>query len=750
MQSLYVIDASGYLYRSYFAIKGMSNKAGLSTNALFGFIRSVQKLIKDFAVTNMVAVFDGPNSISQRVAIYPEYKAHRTKMPQDLFEQIALAKNFCRAHGIPLLDIAGVEADDTMATVAIWAQKNNFKTYLCTSDKDMCQLVNQNVFILNTFKNNLILDANGVNQQFGVMPEQIVDYLSIIGDASDNIPGVAGCGPKTATELLDKFGTLEKIFANLDELPPKKAALFEKSREAAFLSQKLIYVATDVEIPQTINFYQLQTPDFVELSKIYREMEFKTLLSDILDKLPERAETQKTEFEAKIEHINHISEIKTGSEMLLKFVSDDCLAIASSAEKIYLLKFSPEQSQNILTELVDLIASQQISLVGHGLKNDLKKLHQITGSWPKVAFDSKIASYLLNATQKDHNLSSLIETFLTVKIKDDQNRDLHILSAIFLLQPILSQQLQKRALYSLFENIELPLVTILAKMESNGIFIDVPEMELFLESLKAKISTLAAEIYDLAGEEFNLNSPKQVGAILFEKLAISPPKKTANGYSTSAEVLETLKEKHLIAAKLLDYRSIEKLRSTYLSPLPSFVDRLSRRIHASFKQTATATGRLACHEPNLQNIPVRTEIGRQVRAAFKPQKIGYKYLAADYSQIELRLLAHLSEDSELITAFNQNIDIHAYTASLVFNCPLAEVKKEQRYQAKTVNFGILYGQQAFSLAKELKIDLSSAKDFIKNYFERYSGVKKYIAESIAFSREQQKAVTILGRERSIP
>ena len=789
MDKLYILDASGYLYRSYFAIKQMTNAKGESTNALFGFIRCVLKLIKDFQPTHMVAVFDGPSNSLSRTTMYADYKAHRKGMPKDLLYQISWAQQFCQLMGIPELMIPEVEADDTIGSVGQWASLEGAIAYLCTSDKDMCQLVTDTIFILNSFKENQISGPQEVEQQFGVPPSQMIDFLAITGDASDNVPGLTGFGPKTAADLLKQFGSLDYLLDHPTEVPGrKKQETLVQERDKVLLSRRLVTIDTQVPFIKEESFFKLEAPQLASLREFYAYMNFSAFLREL--------EIQVGPSPSQIESSQDVTyqlvdDLQSLQELVQYLAGQKEICVDTETTSIYAMRaelvgiglgvepkkawYIPVNGQlgikPVLTALKSLFENPDISFYGHNLKYDYHVLLNYDIAIANICFDTMLASYLLNSHNRQHSLDTLsLELFGKVKIpiqdligkgkKQISMQDISLdkiciyccedVDYTIRLKENLSSQLEKRGLNKLFYQLELPLLSILAKMERHGIFVDTAYLNLLSVELEKDIQSLAKDIYEMAGENFNLNSPKQLSQILFDKLGIRPPKKTATGHSTNAEVLESLKIDYPIAAKLLEYRSLEKLRSTYAETLPHEVHPTTLRIHCNFNQSVAATGRLACQDPNLQNIPVRTEVGRKIREAFLPQLAGWSYLAADYSQIELRLLAHLSEDLMLVNAFQANEDIHIFTASQIFNISLDQVTKEQRDQAKTVNFGIMYGQQAFGLSQELGIDPKTAAIFIQMYFQRYHKVKEFIDKSKERAREMGKATTLLGRERLIP
>lgn len=786
MDSLFVVDASSYLYSAYFAIRNMTNSKGESTNALYGFIRSLIKLRKDFNPTHLIAVFDGPNNARKRLEIYPEYKAHRQATPQDLRYQIDRAQTFCKLMGIPMLSIPDVEADDVMGSIAQFAETSVKHIYLCSGDKDLCQLVNERISLLNTYKENLIIGPKQVEEIHGVPPSLIVDYLAIIGDASDNVPGVPGFGPKTAAKLLQKFGSLDVILADPTLISEqKKRETFLQNSQLANISRQLVTLDTSINIPHEMQFYALEEPSYTELKEFYQSMNFMSLLKElepkkpITPKLPEETryrlvddETSFTELLKELSKANSIcfeTEMTSTSPLKTELVG---IGFGIEPTKAWYVPVNGSLgSEKVLHGIKPLLENPKISFYSHNVKLDLHAMANYGIEVATIGFDTLLASYLLNSHSRQHSLEALaLEHFekiktdtaallgkgkhsLTMKEVDTDKLCAYCCESVdytVRMKLLLEKQIEEREMNKLFYDLELPLLRVLASMERYGLFLDVPFLSTLSKFINSHIAQLREDIFALSGEEFNLNSPKQLIAI-FEKLNIKTFKKTPKGQMRlDSEVLESIKDKYPIANKLLEYRSLEKLRSTYVETLPEEINPQTGRIHCTFNQSVAATGRLSCQEPNLQNIPVRSDLGRQIRQAFRPQKEGWSYLASDYSQIELRLLAHFSEDPNLLHAFSNNEDVHAYTASLIFNVPLKEVSKQLRYQAKAVNFGIIYGQQAFGLAQELNIDVKVAAEFIEMYFKRYTRVKDFIEACKEQTRQTGKAVTLTGRERLIP
>lgn len=783
MNKLYIVDAVNLLFRAYYAISPMTNLKGESTHALYGFIRSIYKLIKDFSPGYLICVFDGPDNKKSRTKIYSEYKSHRTSMPLDLVEQLQRALYFCEIAGIPFLSIEGIEADDTMGSIAKWAEKKNCEVFICSSDKDLCQLVSENIRIIHLHKDNSLIDTQKVKNLYGVEPSQIVDFLAITGDSSDNIPGIAGFGPKTAALLLNKYASLEEILQHIDELKGKKKETLAKQKETALMSKQLAQIDIHIAIPIEESFFQIKNPDIRKATQFFQEMHFLSLLKELSLNASAAKPTQETNYslvndveslDKLFKQLEQESKICIDTEtthlhpMLARLVG---IGFALQARQAWYIPLNGSLNKEIIIKKITyLFSKKEVGFIGHNIKYDLHVLKNEGLSLQSINFDTILASYLLHPNTQRHGLDELslqrlgkekisIESLIGKGKKQTSMLDVPLeliknyccedVDCTLQLKEQLEPLLQKQGLSNLLTEIEIPLIFVLADMERAGIYVNLITLEKTSSALSSKIINLEQQIYELSNEKFNVNSPKQLSSILFEKLQIKPPKKTTTGFSTSIEVLDALKKEHPIIKKIIEYRTLEKLRSTYADSLPLQVNPVTGRIHCTFNQSVAATGRLSCQNPNLQNIPVRTEEGKKIRQAFEPQNSGYSFLSADYSQIELRILAHLSEDPILIQAFNNQEDIHNYTASLVFNVPLSEVTSNMRYQAKAVNFGILYGKQAFSLSQDLNIPYKEAESFITTYFQRYPKVKEFIESCKENARKTGKAVTITGRQRPI-
>ncbi len=801
MDKIYIFDAVNYLFRSYYAIGPMLNNKGQSTSALFGFIRSIQKLIRDFSPSHFIAVFDGPDNKKARQAVYAEYKMHRKGAPEDLFPQFEWAYEYCHLAGIPTLCVEGVEADDTMATIALWAEKKNAKVYLCSSDKDLMQLVNDQIFLLQLHKDNLIIDSAKVKELYGVRPDQMLDLLAIMGDASDNIPGLEGFGPKTASSLLQEFGTLDNILAHPERVKgEKKQEILRTQKAEALMSRELATLHTRVEIPQEQEFYRIKDTDRPRLSDFYQEMKFNSLQRELSAPTPEKinhrehrdhrgGEAPHPNLEVKCKaalhldkHTYHLVDTEQEITQLLERLSEvgdvgidtettDTspllahlvgIGFAIAPGEAWYIPLNGQLGKKRVVELLkNFFAQAPCAFFGHNMKYDYHILANLGIAIKKIGFDTLLASYLLSPHNRRHNLDDLtLEIFKKVKIpiesligkgkKQISMRDVPIekvkeyccedIDYTTRLKELFQEELKEKKLDRILHDIEIPLLPILANMERTGIYLDVEQLAQEGEVLVRELTKARFKIFEEVGQEFNLNSPKQLSEVLYQKMGLK-----SGTTSTSADVLEELAEDNPVVKHILDYRTLEKLRSTYVEALPQTVNPITGRIHCTFNQSVAATGRLSCQDPNLQNIPLHSAI----RSCFKPEQ-GSRFLGADYSQIELRLLAHFSEDPELTKAFNTGRDIHIHTASLIFGVSEKEVTSPMRQAAKTVNFGIVYGQSAFGLSKQLGIPIKEASEFIKTYFARYPRVLEYLEQSKEQVRKLGYSKTLTGRQRPIP
>lgn len=668
--------------------------------------------------------------------------------------------------------------------------KKGLQSILCTTDKDLYQLVSDDILVLNVQKDNRIIDALGVEELFGVLPAQMLDYLAIVGDASDNIPGVEGFGPKTASLLLQKLKTLENILEHPEEIPgEKKRESFLAQKETALMSKKLATLNTDVDIPQTLDHFALKEKDEKRLESFFQEMRFLKFLSELhpqeesivpkANRIEKKFYTLIDSEEAFLELMRQLSSIP---ELCLDTETTSVhpmeaelvgIGLGHRGGEAFYIPFNGPLPKNLLhSSLKKLLESPRHRFYGHNIKYDLHVLSNHGIELSSLSFDTILASYLLQPQARQHNLDKLtLEYFHHTKIpiEDLISKGKNALSMkdvpidqvaqyccedvdyTIRLKELFEKEIEKKSLQKVLYEIEMPLLPVLAKMEKNGIFIDRKTFAHLSSEFSDEIHRLEKEIFLDVGKEFNLNSPKQLSEVLYQDLQLTPPhRKKGAAFSTAADVLEKLKNESPVVEKILQYRGVQKLYSTYVETLPGQINPKTGRIHANFVQSMTATGRLSCQDPNLQNIPVRSEEGKRIRAGFKPEKEGWSYLSADYSQIELRLLAHFSEDPELQKAFREGQDIHVHTASLIFNIPQKEVSKEMRQIAKTVNFGILYGQGPYGLSQELGISQKEASLFIETYFQRYPKISDYLESSKQLAEKTGMVKTITGRQRPIP
>ena len=784
---LYLIDGSSYIYRAYHAVRHLSTTQGLPTNATFGFSNMLLKLLSDRKPEHMAMAFDakGPTF---RHEIYEAYKANRPPMPEDLAVQIPYIKKVVEGMNIASLELAGYEADDIIGTLARAAREKGFHVVMVTGDKDFKQLVSPGISIWDPMKDRTI-DYAGLKKDFGLEPSQWVDVMGLSGDTSDNIPGVPGIGEKTAISLIKTFGSVEGIFENLDKVTRKKLREnLTNFREQAMLSRRLVAINTEVPLSVEIASLRVSGPDAETLARLFKDLEFQRLQKQF---------PIKTDLSHKNYRVILNDEALKGLIDELKQAGMFCLDIETTAKdpmqaEVVGLSFAcrPNQAAYIplrhryfgaprqldpdrtLGSLKPLLEDPNLAKVGQNIKYDWIVLKRSGIDLQGVIFDTMVASYLLNPTRRAHNLETIAAEYLDHKMisykevtgdkKGDKGFDeVPVEDAVpyacedaditLMAYEALKPKLQEGCFDSLFKKLEMPLIPVLVDMEMSGICVDKGRLEALSKEFERQLHEIEGRIYAIAGESFNIQSHQQLGRILFEKLKLPIQKKTKKktGYSTDVQVLTTLSLEHELPALVLQYRSLAKLKSTYADALVDLIHPETRRIHTSYNQTVTATGRLSSSDPNLQNIPVRTEEGRKIRAAFVPRK-GWTLLSADYSQIELRLLAHYSEDPSLVEAFEKDQDIHARTATEVFELLPNLITQEMRRQAKVINFGIIYGMSPFRLSKELGISQKMAKIYIENYFRRYKGVKLFIEETIQDARKAGKVTTLLGRHRLLP
>ena len=801
---IYLIDTMSFIFRAYHAMarqRSMSTKSGLPTAAVYVFVNMLRKLRDDFSPNYLAAVFDVAAKTfrdTQAEAItkvrkfdiktqtfteieYKGYKANRVAMPEDLAQQIPYIRRALEAYRIPILELAGFEADDVIGTLARKAAAADYCVYVVSSDKDMMQLVNDDVQILNPPKDNLICDAAKVEEILGVPPERVIDIMALRGDSIDNIPGAPGIGEKGSVEIIKRFGTVEQALDRAAEVEKKtyRESLLN-NRDIIMFSKSMATIDTNVPVEFDVEAMRAGEPDVDNLRQLFTELEFSSLLKELLPTV------QVTEA--------HYTEAESAAEVedvLNAVAPEDALAIALELEKSEVL---PEDDEEVIDEVpqsgmlaltdasspaaapapearriaisaaagsattvkLDSAADKLRSILDdpdtpksiHDYKSAIHAFESQGIELQGVQHDPMLYSYLLDPTYSSHRLPDVALRRFNLKLSGDLAEAADITSR---LTTAFREEIKSAGLTKLYEEIDLPLVPVLARMEHAGVKIDTAALSKMSTELEREIAVKEKEIHQIAGTEFNVGSPRQLGDVLFNKLNLPKPVKYGKGrtISTAVDVLETLAEDHPIARMVLDYRQLTKLKSTYVDTLPALIDRNTRRLHTTFAQTGTATGRLSSASPNLQNIPIRTELGRGIRATFIAEP-GHVLLTADYSQIELRLLAHFSRDPLLVEAYRRGDDIHTLTASQVFGVPPLMVTPDHRRQAKVVNFGIVYGLSPFGLSQNLGIEPSEAKQFIANYFEKYAGVRAFIDKTLEEARRDLKVKTLHGRVRPIP
>lgn len=776
MKKLIVIDGNSLANRAFYAVPILSNSKGVITNAVYGFTNMLMRLVKQEQPDYLAVAFDVSRRVFRHEA-YADYKAQRKGMPEELRGQMDLIKEVLRAMNIAIYELEGYEGDDVIGTMVRWAEQQDIASIIVTGDKDSLQLISDKTSVYLTKKGISELDRYdyaAFQEEYGLIPDQIRDLKGLMGDASDNIPGVPGVGEKTALKLLHQYGTVEELYQHLDDFNGKK--LGEKLREnkdKAFMSKELATIFCQVPLEFTEEALARHAFDREKLIALYKELELRTLLKELISQYPVQteeevaADTEKPDDKAIWPSKNiHLTE----PEMLRQAMENH-----HPQTMVLILEEQPGDSAGIPNRNIGLMVERQPYLVECGqsfakfaqilkpwvedeqiavLTNDAKGLYKAflaEGVKLKaVMFDSTLVAYLLNPEAKDLSVEALLSQYFDVTLPEAGEEHLFgLLKGIYVLSGQMLDRLVQEDLMNLYGKIELPLTELLAHMEHEGIRINTDYLVQLGEELTGRIDTLTEKLYAAAGEAFNLNSSKQLGVILFEKLGLPVIKKTKTGYSTDAEVLDTLAEDYDFVKDILAYRQLTKLKSTYIEGILKLVDSDTNKVHTTFNQTITATGRLSSTEPNLQNIPIKTEEGKRIRKAFIPSKPGNILVAADYSQIELRILAHMSKDPVLVESFLNQEDIHRRTASEVFGVPMEEVTKEMRRNAKAVNFGIIYGQTEFGLSKELGITRAEAREYIDNYFARYSGVKQWIEQAIQEARATGVSTTMMGRKRYI-
>jgi len=788
--TLYLIDGSSYIYRAFYGVRHLSTSTGIPTNAIYGFGNMLKRVLRERSPIYMAIALDAPGP-TFRHDLSPDYKANRPRMPEDLSAQIPFIKRLITAFGIPYMEIPGYEADDIIGTLATWASDQGAEVVMISGDKDLLQLVSPKVHMWDSMKDEVLGPAE-VEKRFGVPASQVVEVMGLAGDSGDNIPGVPGIGPKTAQRLIKEFGSIENLLSALDKVSKEKERKrLETHSEQAIMSLALATIKCDVPLEKDWQEFELGDADLGDLINLYRELEFKKLLQELegtqTSVEPEeiRRDYQLVTTTAGLEQI--LSQIRQSPKVAFSvMISDEGsfgfdlvgLALAWGSEQGCYLPLSHQSEsgsasldQSVVMELLaPILSDPRAQKVIHNSKPAWIILNSLGVELSGLQFDTMLAAYVLDPGKRVQNLEVLAREHLDVSLvafedlvgTGKKRRSIASVpleqvssyagdQAVFALQlaDILDEKIKAANQVTLFNDIELPLVKVLARMEIKGVKVDVERLDLLAKGFSERLEVSGEKIYQMAGEPFNINSPQQLGRILFDKLGLPMGKKTKTGYSTSMEVLSSLSPHHPLPGEVLNYRSLMKMKNTYVDALPRMVNPDTGRIHTSYNQTATVTGRLSSSEPNLQNIPVRTEEGREIRRAFVADS-GNLLISADYSQIELRILAHYSGDEALLEAFSKGEDIHLRTAAEIFGVQPDAVTLEMRHQAKAINFGIIYGMSSFRLARDLGIPQKTGREIIERYFERYQGVRSYVEEMPQTGREQGFVATLFNRKRFLP
>jgi DNA polymerase-1 len=768
-KKLFLVDAMAHIYRAFYApMVRMNAPSGVPTKVPFLFANILRRIIKDYQPDYLGIVFDtkGPTF---RDKLFEKYKAQRPPMPDDLSLQIPYVRKFCEAMRLPILEFHGYEADDVLGAMARQAAKENLEVLLITNDKDMMQLVNGGVRILRTgsggAKADVIVDEKKVEEILGVPPEKVIDVMALMGDTVDNIPGAKGIGEKGATELIRKYGSVENALDHAAEVSNKRyREALQQQREQVMMSKQLATIATDVPLELDLHALERRAPDVAALAALYRELGFNSLLRELGSEAVAASAPGGESFEKKADHLQCATAAEF-REYLAKLTPKQALAVWLNLEsgeresegfgtRIASIEVSskPGEGRSVWLDEKDEAGKALAPFLTDAKRakivHDPKLFQLLTGRASNIVHATQLYSYLLRPTTANHNFADVVMRQFNAILGGTPGERADYLQR---LAPALRAQVDGQELTGVYEKIDLPLAPVLAEMERVGVRVDPKELDKMSQAMEKEVRRLEKEIWKLAGSEFNVNSPSQLAEILFDKLNLQPSARRgkAKARSTAADILEELSAKHPLPGKIIEYREIAKLKSTYVDALPKLIHPETGRLHTSFSQTGTATGRLSSSDPNLQNIPIRTELGRQIRAAFVAEK-GKMLLSADYSQIELRIMAHFSEDPVLIAAFRSGEDIHARTAQEVFGVgPLAQTA-EHRRAAKAINFGIIYGLSPFGLAQQLSIEQKEAAQFINAYFARYHGVKEYLDKILTETRKSGVAKTLFGRIRPIP
>ncbi len=826
-----IIDGNSILFRAFYAMPPLKTKKGQYTNAVYGFLSMMYKLLDDYSPEYVCVAFD-PKKPTFRHEQYSEYKAGRAKAPDELVQQFDLIRTVLNTHNIKCIEIEGFEADDVAGTMSKLSVQNGIDVYLVTSDKDYLQLVDDKVKVILTKKgatNTKEMDRDAIFEDYEITPEEFVDLKALMGDQSDNIPGVSGVGEKTAIKLIKEYHNLDNLYSNIDNITGKLKEKLETDKMQAYMSKTLAQIVTDIPVEINFDEYKYREADSTKLSKLYDDLEFRNFkkrikVENVTDdnkeiKTEEALNAQFSIFDIQQEtedkktvensdslknsenglkvsstdnfqinyiddtNFDYINEIKVqaieSKKLALKILLDGdralysnavAIALSSGDKKIHYIDINENNEKKVFEALRDIFEDKNIKKIGHDLKSDIIYLLKNDISLKGINFDSEIAKYILNPSDSSYKIDRLSYEFLNIDIPSNSDylgtgksslsfKDLNIekrkqylynyIYTVINIEDIMIKEIEKLNMHDLFYNIEIPLIEVLAYMEFVGFKLDLNVLDELGDKFNKKLKLLEEVIYEFSGERFNINSPKQLGVILFEKLNLTAAKKTKTGYSTDIEVLEKLKTEHPVINKIIEYRQLAKLNSTYIDGLKAVVNTNNNRVHSILNQTIAATGRISSTEPNLQNIPVRTDEGREIRKAFIAEN-DYILVDADYSQIELRVLAELSNEERLIDAFKNHEDIHTKTASEVFKVKLEEVTPIMRSRAKAVNFGIIYGISDFGLGRDLDISRKEAKEYIENYLGFYKNIDSYMKNIVIQGKKDSYVETYFGRRRYIP
>ncbi len=781
---LFLIDGGHTLYRAYHAIRDLATTKGFPTNAIYGFVQTIQKILKEHVPEYLAVIFDAPGP-TFRHKIYPRYKAHRPEMPEDLSIQIPVLRDLLDAYRIASLEAQGYEGDDLIGTLATQAKAAGIECIIVSGDKDLCQLVDADICLFDPRK-DMFIGPNEVYHIFGVLPDQIRDLLALAGDTVDNLPGVPGVGLKTAAALLRRFGSVASMLARIEELDkPRLRELIQVHREQILLNQRLVTIERSVPVPLELEQLRPTQPDTERLRALFIKLEFHKLLEELpcarclssehyrmvtdessLEKLAEELATCSNGFALDVETT---SKVPSRADIVgISFCTGDDRAYYLPLGHCYAGAPAQLPFDTVKRVLAPVLWNEKIPKFGQNIKYDMLVLRRHGIHLKGIAFDTMVASYVLDPSRRSHSLDTLALEFLhhkmisysevtseeaygfeQVPVEKAYTYSCEDAHATYLLVHILGTRIKEEGFEQLFSDIEMPLIEVLVDMEYVGVRIEAELLRALSTEFHKQLEALEQRIYDIAGEPFNINSPQQLGRILFEKLRLPRPRKTKTGYATDMKVLNRLARDHPLPAQIIEYRSLSRLISTYIDVLPTLIHPHTGRIHTSYNQTITATGRLSSSDPNLQNIPIRSPEGRRIREAFIPED-GMVLLSADYNQVELRILAHLSGDTKLLGAYQADQDVHARTAAELFGVAPELVTEEMRRLAKVINFGVIYGMGPYGLAEELHIPRGRAHEFIENYFATYTGVKEYRERCLAEARTRGYVTTLFNRRRYLP